>query len=139
MSDVVDSRSNKTETPYSDDLPPHLPDHDLSQAFQQVPHASMEKRFADLPTPKRPHWAADRVALIAGPVLEVHENHLCVKNKKSGRKKQILRKDLVSVAEVGIAYREKSTGYWYLVTRRSFLDVSLRLVLADGTLQYLCL
>lgn len=126
------TNAQKEETPYSDQLPPDVAEHNLSQAFRKFSHIAMCENFQGLPPATKPNWGADRVALIAGAIVEESEKHVKVRNAKSNRMKSIKRKDLLPCAEVGIAYRETSTGYWFLVTRRTYLGVHVRCVLQDG-------
>ena len=138
MADVVKARTNaqREETPYMDDLPPDVGEHDLSQIFRKLSHMAISKQFTGLPPATKPYWGYCKSALIAGPILEEYDDYVKVRNSKTNRKKNILRKDLLPCAEVGCAYREISTGWWYVVVRRTHLHVHIRCLLTNC--EYVC-
>ena len=144
MADVVKARRKNAEReeetpwvpPYSDDLPPDLSKHSLSPIFRKVSHILMSENFHGLPPATKPNWGADKVCLIAGKILEEKDTYVKVRNAKSNRTKRIWKKNLLPCAEVGSVYREISTGWWYVVVRRTHLDVHIRCVLTNS--KYIC-
>ena len=125
------SREPDAEVPYTDDLPPNPKEHDVSQQSISFTHAQLIKQF-DVADLRKNGWAACTKDLVMGKILEMHEDSIVIKNSQTKRRKTIPRKTSVSCCEVGRVLREKSTGRYFVPTRRDGCRSYLRMVLQDG-------
>ena len=127
------SRAPAKEVPYTDDLPPVLTEHDVSQDSVSFTHRDLAKRF-EVPVLRKNGWVACGKDLVIGRVLKINREAqtIVIKNRATNRNKTIPMKTATVCCDMNVPLREKATGKYFKPVRRDGSLTHLRCVLRDG-------